>query len=103
MSDELDQHPSLREHLGLRERVTVLEGGQVSITQALNRIEARQLTQQAPHQPQETAAALALHRALDAFDKRGGTSGNISLGQIILIILAIAGAAAIAFTVGKAL
>lgn len=99
MTDELDQHPSLREHLGLRERVTVLEGGQANIIQALNRIEARQLTlapQQPPHQ--ETAAALALHRALDAFDnKKGGQGGS----QTALIILAMIGVAAIAFAVGK--
>jgi hypothetical protein len=101
MTDEMDQHPSLREHLGLRERVTVLEGGQVSITQALNRIEARQLTQQAPHAPQETAAALALHRALDALDGNKRTGGN-SVGQIILITLALIGVGVTAFVIGKA-
>lgn len=99
MSDELDQHPSLREHLGLRERVTVLEGGQANIIQALNRIEARQLTL-APHQaPQETAAALALHRALDAFDKNKGANGNG--GNMILTVLAMIGVGGTMFMFGK--
>lgn len=100
MSDELDQHPSLREHLGLRERVTVLEGGQANIIQALNRIEARQLTVTAVPPQQETAAALALHRALDAWDKRANNSGH-GTGQSVLIVLALLGVGVTAFLVGK--
>lgn len=96
MTNELDQHPSLREHLGVRERVTVLEGGQTNIIATLNRIEARQLTP--AHQPQqETAAALALHRALDAFDKRGGTG----VGTMILIGFAMFGVGIACFLIGK--
>jgi hypothetical protein len=99
MSDELDQHPSLREHLGLRERVTVLEGGQVNITQALNRIEARQLTQQAPVQ-QHDSVILAVHDLAKSVRESRGNGGQ--LGSIILITLALIGVGVTAFVVGRA-
>lgn len=99
MSDELDQHPSLREHLGLRERVTVLEGGQANIIQMLNRIETRQLASSVtPAQPPVDHIALIVQRAMDSMERK--QSGN-GIGHSILITLAIIGVGVTAFVVGK--
>lgn len=69
----------------MRERVTALEGHQTQVMAILSRIEttltARPVIPPAPVQ-QETAAALALHRALDAFDrnnKQGGSANPVLL------------------------
>lgn len=70
---------------------------------ALARIEttlaAKMTAPPPPPPPQETAAALALHRAIDALPKQqqGGQNGP----NAILIALAIIGASATAFMIGK--
>lgn len=73
------RYPTLREHLDLRERVTVVEGESRDVKESLRRIENMLTAQRPPVQAAapETAAALALHRALDAFDKPRGQSPNI--------------------------
>lgn len=95
MNDEQDnRYPSLREHWGVVERMATVEAEMRQIAPALARIETMIATtrapQQAPHQ--ETAAALALHRALDALPKQ--QSGGLNT---ILVVLAIVGALAIGF------
>lgn len=100
MSDELDQHPSLREHLGLRERVTVLEGGQVNITQALNRIEARQLTQQAPAPSHHDSVILAVHDLAKSVRERQ-TGGGVGVGTMILVGFGMFGVGVACFLIGK--
>ncbi len=101
MSDELDQHPSLREHLGLRERVTVLEGGQANIIQTLNRIEARQLTSSQPPPAAHDSTLLALHDLAKSMrdttaSKSGGSHpmltafamiGALALGALGVLLL----------------
>lgn len=84
MTDE-HQHPfddryvRFREHADLRERVTELAGAQAQTADSLRRIETLLTAlnaRPAASQP-ETAAALALHRALDAFDKRPAGANNL--------------------------
>lgn len=83
MSDEAfdDRYVRFREHADVRERVTALEGHQTQVMAILSRIEttltARPVIPPSVAAPQETAAALALHRALDAYDrnsKKGDTN-----------------------------
>lgn len=94
MSDEMDErYPSSREHWRLVERVATVEADMRQIGPTLARIEtmiAARAPQQTP--PQETAAALALHRALDALPKQ--QSGGLNT---VLVVLAIVGALAIGF------
>lgn len=101
MSDELDQHPSLREHLGLRERVTVLEGGQANIIQSLNRIESRQLISTAPPPTQHDSVILAVHDL--AKSVRESRSGGGNLGTILLIGFAMFGVGVSCLWLGKIL
>lgn len=98
MSDPMDErYATFREHAELRERTATLEETVRQVGPSLNRIETMIVAQKAAPPPQqETAAALALHRALDAFDKKGGSSSNT-----VLIVLAVIGAAATAFMIGK--
>lgn len=92
-----DRYATFREHAELRERTATLEETVRQVGPSLNRIETMIVAQKAAPQPQqETAAALALHRALDAFDKRTVGGGNTAV-----IILAMIGVAAMAFAVGK--
>ena len=95
MTETSDEHAAFataREHWRLVERVATVEADMRQIGPALARIETAVATKNmAPPIQQETAAALALHRALDAFDKR--TSGSSS--SPVLLSLAIIGALAI--------
>lgn len=79
MSEEAfdDRYVRFREHADVRERVTALEGHQTQVMAMLSRIETTVNTRPAAAAPvqQETAAALALHRALDAYD-RNNKQGN---------------------------
>lgn len=97
MADEMDErYATFREHAESRERIASLEVTVQQITPALARIETAVIARNAANtQPQETAAALALHRALDALPKQQGGSSTA------LLILAMIGVAAIAFAVGK--
>lgn len=93
-----ERYVRFREHADLRERVTELAGNQTQITDALRRIEtmltARPVTPAVPA-PQETAAALALHRALDALDRnKGGTTNPVTLVLSWLGLLALGAGAA---------
>ncbi len=93
-----ERYVRFREHADLRERVTELAGNQTQITDSLRRIEtmltARPVTPAAPVQ-QETAAALALHRALDALDRnKGGNTNPVTLVLSWLGLLAVGGAIA---------
>jgi hypothetical protein len=85
----------------VRERVTALEGGQASITQSLVRIETMLVARAPAQAPQETAAALALHRAADLLEKRlsgsTGTTNPLTLFLSGVGLLAIGGGAAWAF------
>lgn len=97
MSDPMDErYATFREHAELRERTATLEETVRQVGPSLNRIETMIVAQKtAPQPPQETAAALALHRALDALPKQQGGINTVTL------ILAMIGVAAIAFAVGK--
>ena len=95
-----DRYVRFREHADVRERVTALESDKVQVAASLSRIEAM-LNARSPAAaaaPQETAAALALHRALDAFDKRPSSNesspikntlamiGAIALGAVVMLL-----------------
>lgn len=88
-----DRYVRFREHADVRERVTALEGNQTQVMNVLSRIEttlnARPVVPPPAPVQQETAAALALHRALDAFD-RNKTSGTSPFIMTLAIIGAIA-------------
>lgn len=85
-----------RDHWRLVERVAIVEADMRQIGPALARIETTLAARaSAAPAPQETAAALALHRALDALPKQNGG------GHPILWILAMMGVAAAALVVGK--
>lgn len=91
-----DRYATFREHAELRERTATLEETVRQVGPSLNRIETMIVAQKAAPQPQqETAAALALHRALDALPKQQGGSNTA------VLILAMIGVAAMAFAVGK--
>lgn len=94
MSEPMDdRYATFREHAESRERIASLEVTVQQITPALARIETAVIARNATQQPpQETAAALALHRALDALPKQQGSGLNL-----VLIVLAIIGALAIGF------
>lgn len=94
MADDMDErYATFREHAESRERIASLEVTVQQITPALARIETAVIARNAgQQQPQETAAALALHRALDALPKQQGSGLNL-----VLIVLAIIGALAIGF------
>lgn len=95
MADEADErYPSLREHWKVVERMATVEAEMRQIGPALARIETM-IAARAP-QPQETAAALALHRALDALPKQ--QSGGLNT---VLVVLAIVGALAIGFLAAR--
>lgn len=65
MTDETEQrYPTLREHLDLRERVTVVEGESRDVKESLRRIE-NMLSAARPPGAQD-ASALALHNLADA-------------------------------------
>jgi hypothetical protein len=94
-----ERYATFREHAELRERTATLEETVRQVGPSLNRIETMIVAQKAVPQPQqETAAALALHRALDAFDKRDKGGG---IGHSILITLALIGVGVTAFLIGK--
>ena len=96
MSNEMDErYATFREHAELRERTATLEATMLQVGPTLARIETIVATK-APAPQQETAAALALHRALDAFDKKG--SGGLNT---VTFILAMIGVGAVAFMIGK--
>ena len=86
-----DRYVRFREHADVRERVTALEGNQTQVMNVLSRIETTLNARPVAAAPvqQETAAALALHRALDAFD-RNKTSGTSPFILTLAIIGAIA-------------
>jgi hypothetical protein len=99
LSDPQHDVPTFREFADLDKRHTALEA---TVTNQLSRIssdltEIKMLAMRPPAQ-QETAAALALHRALDAFDKRDKGGG---IGHSILITLALIGVGVTAFLIGK--
>lgn len=96
MTDEADErYPSLREHWKVVERMATVEAEMRQIGPALARIETM-IAARAPQPPQETAAALALHRALDALPKQ--QSGDLNT---VLVVLAIVGALAIGFLAAR--
>lgn len=87
-----ERYVRFREHASVLERVTALEGKDAQIFSALARIE--QTINARPTPPpqipqQETAAALALHRALDALDrnKQGGFGVQTFLSWLGLLAL----------------
>lgn len=90
-----DRYVRFREHADVRERVTALEGNQTQVMNVLSRIETT-LNARPPAAPvqQETAAALALHRALDALDrhKSGGGTNPVMLFLSGLGLLALGAA-----------
>ena len=97
MTDANDEiYVRFREHAALSERVTAVEGLSTRVEAQLSRIEtAIARTAQMPlavAPQQETAAALALHRALDAFDNRRSSGGST---PTIVLALAIIGAIAL--------
>lgn len=98
MSEPMDErYATFREHAELRERTATLEETVRQVGPSLNRIETMIVAQKTAPQPQqETAAALALHRALDAFDKKSGGGVNT-----VTLVFAMIGVAAVAFAVGK--
>lgn len=61
--------------------------------------DVKQLLLRQPQQPQETAAALALHNAADAF--RNMSTRPTSSSNMLLVIFAIAGAVAIGFIAAR--
>ena len=84
-----ERYATFREHAELRERTATLEETVRQVGPSLNRIETMIVAQKAAPAPQqETAAALALHRALDAFDKK-------ETGSPFVTTLAIIGALAL--------
>jgi hypothetical protein len=99
MGEPMDErYATFREHAELRERTATLEETVRQVGPSLNRIETMIVAQKtSPQPPQETAAALALHRALDAFDKKGGTG----VGTMILIGFAMFGVGVACFLIGK--
>lgn len=106
MIDPQHDVPTFREFADLDKRHTALEA---TVTSQLTRIssdltEIKMLAMRPPVQ-QETASALALHRALDAFDnnKRSGGNNGVGLGTMILIGFAMFGVGVGSFLVGKLL
>lgn len=94
-SDEQSAFATAREHWRLVERVATVEADMRQIGPALARIETAVATKNMGPQPQqETAAALALHRALDAFDKRTSGTSPLILSLAIIGALAIGGGVA---------
>ena len=77
-----ERYATFREHAELRERTATLEETVRQVGPSLNRIETMIVAQRAAPQ-QETAAALALHRALDAFDKKATGSPFVTTLAII--------------------
>jgi hypothetical protein len=90
-----ERYATFREHAELRERTATLEETVRQVGPSLNRIETMIVAQKTAPQtpPQETAAALALHRAVDAIDAMRKNNG----GSPILTLLAMIGVGAIAF------
>lgn len=83
--DSFREHATFREHADLDKRFTALDA---TVTQQLQRMSndlseikvmiMRPMPTPMQQQPQETAAALALHRAADLIEKRlsGGAQSN---------------------------
>lgn len=92
-----ERYVRYREHAELAKEFAELKASQAQNSAALQRIEALLIAR--PQQPpqQETAAALALHRALDAFDKAPRGQSNNILSHVG--VLAIGAFAAWAFMV----
>ena len=100
MGEPVDErYATVREHLGVRERVTALEGSQISIQATLDRIETRQLAPApASYANNELAGiAAALHRAID--DRKPGS--GVGVGTMILIGFGMFGVSVTAFLIGK--
>ena len=98
MTDETfdERYVRYREHAELAKEFAELKATQPQILESLRRMETM-LVARAPAPtmaPQETAAALALHRALDAFDKRPQTSGgaNSILSHVGVLAIGAVGA-----------
>lgn len=85
MTEPNSQFATAREHWGLVERVAIVEADMRQIGPALARIETALAAKGGQHAPQETAAALALHRAVDAFDKVRGNGGGPALTALAII------------------
>lgn len=93
MSDDMDgRYASAREHWQLVERVATTEADMRQIGPALARIETMVATRSQPPQQQETAAALALHRAADMFERTKQSGNGV---HPAILTLAIVGAFAI--------
>lgn len=97
--DEDGSYATAREHWRLVERVATVEADMRQIGPALARIETAVAAARVMQPtPQETAGALALHRAVDALDRasKGGSSpfttvlsyiGAIALGAVAVYAL----------------
>lgn len=89
--DEDGSYATAREHWRLVERVATVEADMRQIGPALARIEtAVAATRMSPPAPQETAAALALHRAVDALDRASKGSNGSPFTTVLSYIGAIA-------------
>lgn len=97
MTEIDDRYATYREHAELRERVVAVEATMPQMAQTLSRIEIMVARQPppAPATPPVDHVALAMQRALDAFERRSSDPGGMS---VIVRALAIVGAVAIGAT-----
>ena len=97
--DEHDQrYPTLREHLDLRERVTVVEGGQTQIMDTLRRMETLLTARPAQAAPAQDSLTLAFHNLADSF-RAAQAQKPAGGGNMILVALALVGMGAIGFVI----
>lgn len=92
-----DRYATFREHAELRERTATLEETVRQVAPSLNRIETMIVAQKAAPPPsQHDSVILAVHDLAKSVREQRADGGNT-----VLVVLAIAGAAAIAFMIGK--
>lgn len=80
----------------MRERVTVVEGGQTQIMDTLRRMETLMTARAAPAAPAQDTLTLALHNLADGL-RAQTTQKSAGGGNMILVALALVGMGAIGF------